>query len=311
MQSMLDEEYVMPVKRARPESILGTILLLVAAVLALTLALCFPRLRGEEDPEQLIRQARMEALEREPPLAERDHQETANPTIPPERNPYNKRDFQYDRHNYLYCLRQESYAGVDVSAFQGNIDWPKVRDSGIRFAMIRLGYRGYGAAGTLVEDEYAQQNLQGALNAGIAIGAYFFSQATCIEEVDEEIAFMMQILGNRQLDMPIVLDWEYISDTARTAHVDGRTLTDCLLHFCQVMEQNGYTPMVYFNWNQATKMLRLHELEDYPFWLALYQNKMTYPYRIEMWQYSCTGRVPGIAGDVDLDIYMPDLRKKG
>ena len=309
MDSLLDREAAPAKRRIRPEMTLVLIAMVCAAVLIAMLVLCIPFYHADEDPEKLIHgsHAQMEAREKLEPL-EIVPEETQEPTIPPERNPYNKRDFQYNRNNYLYCTKQESYPGIDVSAFQGEINWPKVRDSGIRFAMIRLGYRGYGAAGTLVEDEYAQRNLREAYNAGLAIGAYFFSQATSIEEVDEEIEFLLGILGDWKLDMPIVLDWEYISDTARTAHVDGRTLTDCLLHFCQVMKDKGYQPMIYFNWHQSTNMLKLHELEEYPFWLALYQDRMTYPYRVEMWQWTCTGRVPGIAGDVDINLYMPDLR---
>ena len=71
----------------------------------------------------------------------------------------------------------------------------------------------------------------------------------------------------------------------------------------------GYQPMVYFNWSLADRRLYLNELEDYPFWLALYQDRMTYPFRVEMWQYTCTGRVPGINGDVDINVFMPDARK--
>ena len=198
---------------------------------------------------------------------------------------------------------------MDVSSFQGEINWQRVKDSGIRFAMIRLGYRGYGKAGNMVEDEYARRNLEGARKAGLEVGAYFFSQATSIDEVDDEIFFFMQTLGDFELTMPIVLDWEYISDTARTANVDARTLTDMQKHFCKTMVDFGYSPMVYFNWHLADNTLYLHELEDYPFWLAFYQNRMTYPFRVEMWQYTCTGRVPGIAGDVDINVYMPDPTK--
>ena len=281
--------------------------MLAAAVLLLMLAVCMPRLRDTQDPENRTHKLRvqMERYGKVEPLELSPEAEATEPR--PEANPYTRRDFQYDRHNYLYCKRQTSYPGIDVSAFQGNIDWTQVKNSGIRFAMIRLGYRGYGQKGTLVEDEFAQQNLAGADSAGLALGAYFFSQATSIAEVDEEIDFLLGILGDYHLSMPIVLDWEYISDTARTANVDARTLTDCLLLFCQVMEEKGYQPMVYFNWNQSMKMLHLTELEDYPFWLALYQDKMTYPYRVEMWQWTCTGRVPGINGDVDINVYMPDL----
>ena len=166
----------------------------------------------------------------------------------------------------------------------------------------------------MVEDRYARQNLTGAKEAGIAVGAYFFSQALNLEEVDQEIAYMLDILGDTELDMPVILDWEIpetgTSDQPRTAGMDARTLTDCLLYFCRTMEAKGYDPMVYFNWSQSKKLIYLHELEDYPFWLALYQDRMTYPYRVEMWQYTCTGRVPGIQGDVDINVFMPDGRKQ-
>ena len=175
--------------------------------------------------------------------------------------------------------------------------------------MIRLGYRGYGMAGNMVVDEYAKKNLEGAQKAGLEVGAYFFSQATSIDEVDDEIFFFMQTLGDFELTMPIVLDWEYISDTARTANVDAETLTAMQKHFCETMVNFGYNPMVYFNWHLSENSLYLSELEDYPFWLALYQNRMTYPFRVEMWQYTCTGRVPGIQGDVDINVYMPDATK--
>lgn len=228
-----------------------------------------------------------------------------NPTIPPARNPYGRFDFQYNRRNYLLLQNLESYPGVDVSAHQGAIDWQAVADSGIDFAFIRLGYRGYGS-GKLVEDDYAQRNLSGAYDAGLRIGAYFFSQALNQREVDEEIEFMMNILGDQPLDMPIILDWEIPADDARTAGVmDARTLTDLQLHFCAAMKEKGYQPMVYFNWHQSENLYYLSELEDYPFWLALYQDRMTYPWHVEFWQYSDHGRVPGIQGPVDMDVYMP------
>ena len=231
--------------------------------------------------------------------------EPENPTIPPDPNPYDKFDFQYNRHNYLLLQNLKSYAGIDVSAFQGNIDWKKVKASGIEFAIIRLGYRGY-ESGKLVEDEYAKTNLKNAKAAGLKIGAYFFSQALSIKETDQEIQFMLKVLGDTKLDMPIVLDWEIPANTARTRNMDARTLTDIQLHFCGQMKKMGYQPMIYFNWHQSEKLYVLHELEDYPFWLALYQDRMTYPWKVEMWQYSDKGKVPGINGNVDLNVYMPD-----
>ena len=154
----------------------------------------------------------------------------------------------------------------------------------------------------------AKANLEGATKAGLEVGAYFFSQALNEEEVHEEIDFMLEILGDTEISMPVVFDWEYISAEARTANMDDRTLTDLNLIYCERMEKEGYQPMIYFNSTQARTLLFLHELEDYPFWLAYYSDRMTYPYRFEMWQYSCTGRVPGIQGDVDLNILLLDQK---
>ena len=296
-------------KTMKPELVIVLVAIASALLLMGMLIACIPYYDQTVDPEPMLQQQREQEQLQESTEPETEPEETVVPTIPPEINPYYKRDFQFDSNNYLICTKQDSYPGVDVSSFQGEIDWKKVKNSGIRFAMVRLGYRGYGQAGNMVVDEYARKNLEGAQKAGLEVGAYFFSQATSIDEVDDEIFFFMQTLGDFELTMPIVLDWEYISDTARTAHVDARTLTDMQKHFCETMVNFGYTPMVYFNWHLADSTLYLSELEDYPFWLALYQNRMTYPFRVEMWQYTCTGRVPGIQGDVDINVYMPDPTK--
>ena len=301
-------------KKLRPEWILAIIAaaaaLVLGAVLLMSKSYMPPEEAHAEDPELLLHQQQAEEYEPWPPLEDYTAPSTAetepeNPTIPPERNPYDKYDFQYDRHNYLKLQNLTSYAGVDVSAFQGKIDWKKVKQSGIDFAIIRLGYRGY-ESGKLVEDEYARVNLKNAREAGLRIGAYFFSQALNIKETDQEIQFMLSILGDTELDMPIVLDWEIPANTARTRNMDARTLTDIQRHFCGQMRDQGYQPMIYFNWHQSEHLYVLHELEEYPFWLALYQDRMTYPWKVEMWQYSDKGKVPGINGNVDLNVYMPD-----
>ena len=302
-------------KKIRPEQIMGIIALFAAALLIALVALCWPYMTApEEDPDLLADRhqaatvstvpestAPVETTEATEPT---ETEETVPPTIPPESNPYGRLDFQYDRHNYLYCLRADSFEGVDVSAFQGDIDWKQVKKSGIDFAMIRLGYRGYGT-GKLVEDEYARQNLRNAADAGLAVGAYFYSQALNIDEVNDEIIFMLEVLDNRALDMPIVLDWEIPTADARTANMDARTLTDIQKYFCEKMTELGYKPMIYFNWHQSSNLYYLSELEDYEFWLALYQDRMSYPWKVEMWQYTDKGRVPGICGDVDLNVYIP------
>ncbi len=297
-------------KPIRPEVVLGLIAALEVVLILVMLVVGLPHYLFGEDPEFYIHSTNQnEAFspeETEAPSEETEAAETTEPTIPPEENPYGRLDFQYNRNNYLLCQRQDSYPGIDVSAFQGEIDWQKVADSGIEFAIVRLGYRGYGKAGKMVEDEYAKKNLEGAREAGLAVGAYFFSQALSIEEVDQEIEFMLNILGDFPLDMPLILDWEQVGvDGARSANMDARTLTDMQLYFCSLMTEKGYQPMIYFNWYQSSRLMYLSELEDYPFWLALYQDRMTYPYKVEMWQYTDQGRVPGIEGNVDINVYMP------
>ena len=293
-------------RRLRPEIIMGIMAALSAVLLLGVLIPSLPFIFRDEDPEtaKIQHTRQTEAVEEtilEPTISET---EPENPTIPPDRNPYNRYDFQYNRHNYLLLQNVVSYPGVDVSAHQGEIDWKAVKQSGIDFAMIRLGYRGWGS-GKLVEDEYAKKNLKEAKEAGLKIGAYFFSQALNIKETDEEIQFMLNMLADVELDMPVILDWEIPDPEARTKNMDARTLTDIQLHFCGQMKKMGFQPMVYFNWHQSEKLYYLSDLEDYPFWLALYQDRMTYPWKVEMWQWTDKGKVPGIAGNVDINVFMP------
>ena len=299
-------------KKMKPEQIMGIIALFAAALLIALTVLCWPFITAPAEDPDLLENRHEAAVPPTVPATTapaettepEETEETVPPTIPPEPNPYGRLDFQYNRHNYLYCLRADSFEGVDVSAFQGNIDWKQVKKSGIDFAMIRLGYRGYGT-GKLVADDYARKNLDGAAEAGLAVGAYFYSQALNIDEVNDEIIFMLEILDNRALDMPIVLDWEIPTADARTANMDARTLTDIQKYFCEKVTELGYKPMIYFNWYQSSNLYYLSELEDYEFWLALYQDRMNYPWAVEMWQYTDKGRVPGIYGNVDLNVYMP------
>ena len=280
-------------KPIRPEAVLGIIALGCAALLLIVILISRPYFRQDEDPEHIKHQ--QSAAQTEAP------EDPTMPTVPPpEKNPHGKLDFQYDG-RYLSALRCDSMPGIDVSAYQGKINWKKVADSGIRFAIIRLGYRGYGT-GALVEDQYARANLEGAAQAGLEVGAYFFSQALTKEEVHEEIDFMLEILGDTELSMPVVFDWEYISAEARTANMDARTLTDLNLEFCQRMTEEGYQPMIYFNNHVGRDLLDLKEMASYPFWLAQYKEQMDYPHQVDFWHYTETGSVPGIEGNVDIDL---------
>ena len=262
---------------------------LALAILLVILLIVFCLLRGAEEPAQ--------ATTGETQLA-------TEPTLPPpEANPYGPTDFQYDG-RYLTCIAGASRLGIDVSAYQNEIDWTAVAEAGIRFVMIRVGYRGY-ETGELVMDEFAQQNYQGARAAGLDVGVYLFAQAISVEEAREEAEFLLDAIEGWEVALPVVYDWEYISEDARTGAVDKRMVTDCTVAFCEAVQKKDYTPMVYFNRHQAQDYLYLEELTDYPFWLAMYSDRMTYPYRVQMWQYTQTGRVPGIQGDVDINLWLP------
>ena len=206
--------------------------------------------------------------------------------------------------DYLTCTAGESVLGIDVSSHQGEIDWNQVAQAGVKFAIVRLGYRGY-ESGVVAADRYALENLRGAREAGIQVGAYFFSQALNVEEAREEARFCLELLDGYALDFPLVFDWAYVRETARTANFDSRTLTDCTIAFCEEVKQGGCEPMVYFNTHLAREGFLLEELTEYDFWLAMYDVPMTFPYRVQMWQYTQSGTVPGIEGCVDIDLYLP------
>ncbi|MBR2047375.1 MAG: glycoside hydrolase family 25 protein [Oscillospiraceae bacterium] len=215
-------------------------------------------------------------------------------------NPYGPEDFTYEN-GLLTCTAGAALPGVDVSAHQGAVDWELVRESGIQFAMIRLGYRGY-TNGGIYYDEYARDNLRGAREAGLEIGAYFYSQALTVEEAREEARLCLEVLEGMPLELPVVYDWEYVSQEARTGQMDRQTLTDCARAFCDAIEASGYEAMIYFNPALTESLLDLEALTDYDWWLAMYSGEMTFPHAVEMWQYTASGTIPGIEGDVDVNL---------
>ena len=209
------------------------------------------------------------------------------------------------RNGYAYYSENGeviSTTGIDVSEFQGEIDWEQVKQAGIDFAFIRVGYRTYGD-GEVRYDSAFQQNLEGAIEAGIKVGVYFYSQATSADEAIEEADAVIDALADYDITYPVVYDWELVyHDNARTDDVSVEALADCCVSFCERVKDSGYTPMIYQNTGTATHKLDLPRIKDYDFWLAEYNDKPSYYYEFKIWQYSNTGRIPGIEGDVDLNI---------
>jgi len=195
-----------------------------------------------------------------------------------------------------------SHKGIDVSKHQGSIDWKKVADSGVEFAMIRVGVRGYGS-GKIVEDERYEENLKGAISNGLKVGVYFFSQAVDESEAVEEAEFVLERILPFKVDGPVVLDVEKVEDKgARMNALSREDRTDVALAFLQRVEQQGYKGMLYFNTEAGIAMLEPERLEDYEKWYAYYGEEPVNPYDYSIWQYSDKGKIPGISEKVDLNI---------
>lgn len=196
----------------------------------------------------------------------------------------------------------QTHRGIDVSRYQGNIDWGLVREDGIEFAFLRAGYRAYGT-GAIKEDDSFKNNATGALANGLHVGAYFFSQAITKEEAEEEADFMINSLKPFKIDYPVVIDIEEIvNDTYRQQELSQEQLTDIVIAFCDKIKSAGYTPMIYANIKGFTSLVDISRLTAYEKWYAEYNPTPYIPYDISIWQYSEKGRIKGIDGNVDLNI---------
>lgn len=221
------------------------------------------------------------------------------------RNTYNFDETLVSEENYTYYTVNGEKAcrvGIDVSKFQGTIHWNEVKESGVDYAFVRLGFRGYGT-GAMVMDETFQSNVIGARNAGLDVGVYFYSQATTYEEGVEEAQYVLNNIRAFNINYPIVYDTEDTQDeSARTANLSVEARTDAAVGFCETIKQAGYEPAIYSNRRWFALSLDVERLKDYTWWYAQYANEPDFPYQYRFWQYSQSGTVPGISQPVDLNI---------
>ena len=226
--------------------------------------------------------------------------------------PYNK---QADKHSYdwknldrasNYKYEDDTYTsklGIDVSSYQKNINWKEVKNSGVDFAILRIGYRGYGEAGKIVLDPSFEQNYKEAKKAGIEVGVYFFSQAINNDEIQEEANFVINHLKGKEITYPVVYDLEKIkNDTGRTDNLTIDEITNMSLEFCKIIKEKGYTPSIYGNAKTFTTKMKLEQFNDICKWYADYQEEPLYPYEFELWQYTESGKIKGISSNVDINI---------
>ena len=192
---------------------------------------------------------------------------------------------------------------IDVSKFQGDIDWQRVKDDGVEAAYIRLGYRGY-SSGEIVVDEKYEDNISACNELGIDCGVYFFTEAVNEEEAREEADFCIENLGEYSTALPIAIDVEESANLSKSRTKDlsmeQRTLN--VIAFCERIREKGYEPIIYGNLKSLMIMMDISSLEDYDKWFAYYHYPLRFPYKIKMWQYSATRKVDGIEGDVDLNL---------
>lgn len=190
--------------------------------------------------------------------------------------------------------------GIDVSKWNGTIDWNAVKNSGISYVIIRCGYRG-SSTGALIEDPRFKSNIQGAKNAGLKVGVYFFSQAVNEVEAVEEASMAINLVNGYGLNYPIFLDVE--SSGGRGDKIDAGTRTAVCKAFCNTIQNSGYSAGIYANKTWLTSYMNTASLTGYKIWLAQYASTPSYSAtRYDMWQYSSKGKVTGINGNVDMNI---------
>lgn len=197
--------------------------------------------------------------------------------------------------------------GIDVSYHNGTLDWSTIKAAGVDFAILRAAYRGYGTEGTLVRDAKFAEYMQGAMSQGIPVGAYIYSQAITTAEAVQEANYILNIVRGYSLDLPIVFDYEFAG--VKTGRLDSAwssgklnksKMTDIALAFCDTIKNAGYDAMVYANKTFLSKNLD-HELIEnagYDVWLAHYTTNTNYAGDYKIWQYTSSGKIPGIANKV-------------
>jgi glycoside hydrolase family 25 len=192
---------------------------------------------------------------------------------------------------------EDTLIGIDVSNHQGDIDWETVKNSGVEFAFIRIGY-GHNREAKIMEDEKFRKNLEGARNVGLKVGLYFYSYATEIWEAEEQANWIVKTLNGEKIDLPIVFDYETWKSFP-TYNINIVDLNKVAKRFLDILHGNGYEGM---NYSSKYYLNTIWNLSEYPTWLAHYVSKTNYDKDFKVWQFSNTGEVPGINGFVDLDV---------
>lgn len=227
-------------------------------------------------------------------------------------NTFNPEDFE--EKNGVVTYSGSSFVGINVSQKMGDIDWPAVAASGVDFAMIRVGYRG-NEKGRISPDSNFEQNMQGALDAGLPVGVYFYSKAVTDAEADEEAGFVLEQIRPYSMTYPVVMYWEYdrkddgdVNEKSRTVRCNGDQVTGFIQTFCKKVKSVGYNVGFYCDKTMGYESLDLSRLSEYDLWYAETRAAPSFFYAFTMWQYTKTGEVPGIGKPVPVTISLKEYK---
>lgn len=210
------------------------------------------------------------------------------------------------KRKYFAEGKQVSFTGIDVSRYQKNIDFAQVKNAGIDFVMIRVGARGY-QTGKIAVDEFFEQNIKAAKEAGLDVGVYFYSQAITPQEASEEAAVVVQALTNYKINYPVAYDMEEVeNDVSRIDKLTKDERTVISATFINALMAAGYKTLLYGNEEWLTKKVDLTKFPVVSVWLADSSDMPDYPYQYAMWQYSTKGSVYGVDGNVNMNICFID-----
>ena len=203
---------------------------------------------------------------------------------------YNPEDFE--EKNGVVTYAGDSFVGINVSQKAGEIDWNAVAESGVEFAMIRVGYRG-NDKGRISLDSNFEANITGATEAGLPVGVYFYSKAVTDTEAEEEANFVLEQIRPYQMTYPVAIFWEYdrkdsgeVDEKSRTVRCNGDQVTGFIQTFLKKIKTVGYKTAFYADKKMGYESLDLSRLTDHDMWYAEYQPAPSFYYDYKMWQYT-------------------------
>lgn len=225
---------------------------------------------------------------------------------------YNPEDFE--EKNGVVTYAGDSFVGINVSQKAGEIDWNAVAESGVEFAMIRVGYRG-NDKGRISLDSNFEANITGAAEAGLPVGVYFYSKAVTDTEAEEEANFVLEQIRPYQMTYPVAIFWEYdrkdsgeVDEKSRTVRCNGDQVTGFIQTFLKKIKTVGYKTAFYADKKMGYESLDLSRLTDHDMWYAEYQPAPSFYYDYKMWQYTKDGEVPGISKPVPITISLKEYK---